>query len=106
MKTTFFLFAAVLINISFTSPTNSQSLNNYTDPTSYCGMTETVGAGCGAGYTLPFFPLTNDTLRALVVFCNFPSTSGNYDPGGSLLQYWPGTLAQTKPSWADSIICQ
>lgn len=68
-------------------------------------MSESVGAGCGDTSTLPFFPLTNDTLRALVVFCNFPSTSGNYDPGGSLLQYWPGTLAQTIPSWADSIIC-
>lgn len=70
-------------------------------PNLSCGMDNSY-----SGYSYPFFPMQNDTLRALVVFCNFPSPSGNYDiSGSSLLQYWPGTSAQTMPTWADSIIC-
>jgi hypothetical protein len=66
------------------------------------------------GYQLPFFPMSNDTLRALVVFVNFADE--NFDPhlyptpGDSsyvFLNYWPGSYPEylTKPSWADSVIC-
>lgn len=50
--------------------------------------------------------MTNDTLKALVVFCNFPYQSGNFDIDACLLNYWPGSSGQTKPEWADSVICQ
>lgn len=58
-----------------------------------------------------FMPRSDDTLRVLIVFCNFPSPSGNYDPYYDvnndliLLQHWSQPNAQTKPIWADSIIC-
>ncbi len=55
----------------------------------------------------PFFQMDNDTLKVLVVFCNFPADSGgNFDiPGTIYMQHWPGASSQVKPSWADSIIC-
>jgi len=52
----------------------------------------------------PFFPHNGDTLKVLVVFCNFPN--GNYErPGSSICDYWPASNYLQKPSWADSIIC-
>lgn len=57
-------------------------------------------------YSFPFFPMENDTLHALVIYCNFPSPSGDFDISGtSILQYWSGISSQIMPSWADSIIC-
>jgi M6 family metalloprotease-like protein len=62
------------------------------------------------GYTFPFFPMDNDTMRALVVFCNYPAPSGSFDakdlnPDYVLTDFWPGSKAQQLPSWADSVIC-
>ncbi len=53
----------------------------------------------------PYFPVTDDTLRVLVVFCNFPD--GNWDPPppAVITQQWPGSQHLQKPVWADSMIC-
>ena len=53
----------------------------------------------------PYFPVTDDTLKILVVFCNFPN--GNWDPPppAVITQQWPGSQHLQKPVWADSIIC-
>lgn len=53
--------------------------------------------------------MENDTLRALVVFANYPD--GNWDPidmNSNLIymKYWSGDSAFQKPLWADSVICQ
>ncbi|MDQ3019768.1 MAG: T9SS type A sorting domain-containing protein [Bacteroidota bacterium] len=99
-----------LIIVILTSFGNSQNLSfEYPSSHIYCGTEETSSYPCD-NYSLPFFPISNDTLRALVVFCNYPSPSGNYDPKDInpnyvYMQYWPKNQAQTKPTWADSIIC-
>jgi hypothetical protein len=75
-----------------------------------CGMDNWPGDYPPIGnYELP---ITNDTLRALVVFCNFAPPAGNFDNKDTysdliINNYWPGDSAhsQTKPSWADSVIC-
>lgn len=57
-------------------------------PHLYCGDVTVSGAMCSQ---FPFFPLQNDTLRALVVFVNYPD--GDYEtPNGSVLQqFWPAS---------------
>lgn len=72
-----------------------------------CG-TDLTNEFCN-GYS-SYFPMSDDTLRALVVFANYPD--GSWDPvniNSNLIymQYWPGTNNQhlQKPSWADSVIC-
>jgi len=102
MKKVNLLFAIItifslFIGIDFTL---SQIDNNCAFPDIVCGMGST-----GTSYGWPYFPMSNDTLKVLVVFCNFPSPSGNFDINDCLLQYWPGDSGQIKPSWADSVIC-
>jgi hypothetical protein len=48
-----------------------------------------------SSYDFPLFPCDNDTLKVLVVFCNFPANGGgSFDWENSVvLQYWPGTQA-------------
>lgn len=63
---------------------------------------------CSQNYA-SFFPMEDDTLRALVVFANYPD--GNWDPidmNSNLIymKYWSGDSAFQKPLWADSVICQ
>lgn len=72
-----------------------------------CGTDNSAGYYCGYP---TYFPMTNDTLRALVIFANYPN--GYWDPYTSnsnliYMQYWPGTNQQhlQKPTWADSVIC-
>ncbi len=99
----YFVLTIILLNIFITNTGYSQFYNNMNCPNLVCGM----GSG-SSSYNYPYFPMNNDTLKALVVFCNFPYPSGNFDITNTcLLQYWPGdTLhAQTKPTWADSVIC-
>lgn len=87
-------------------PAKSYSqIDNYvfsTAPHLYCGDVTVSGAMCSQ---FPFFPLQNDTLRALVVFVNYPD--GDYEtPNGSVLQqFWPASSYLQKPTWADSVIC-
>lgn len=54
------------------------------------------------------FPMNNDTLRILVVYCKFPNCTWNPYPYGSggATEYWH-TVNTTiyKPNWADSIVC-
>ncbi len=95
-----FVLLLLAINIFVINSVISQVDYNMAFPNLVCGMDNQ-----GSSYSYPFFPMNDDTLKALVVFCNFPYQSGNYDNGKCLLQYWPGTSAQTKPSWADSVIC-
>lgn len=79
--------------------------NNIVYPDLVCGMNSQINEN--RSYTFPFFPVDDgDNLHTLVVFCNFPSPSGDFDiPNTCLLQYWPGSSAQTLPSWATSVIC-
>ena len=96
----FLLFLVVVVTFTAPPPIQAQVINY---PNLVCGMDDPNQSG---SYTFPHFPIANDTLKALVIFCNFPSTSGDFDiANSSLLQYWPGTQSQTLPSWADSIIC-
>jgi M6 family metalloprotease-like protein len=72
----------------------------------YNGANLFCGVDNESGISEPYFPHNGDTLKVLVVFCNFPSPSGNFEiPGSSICDYWPASQAQNKPSWADSIIC-
>lgn len=72
----------------FAVPCISQIENMINFQDNICANIEPNSRMC---YNLPFLPMQNDTLRALVVFVNFPSPSGNYvTPNGSVLQnYWP-----------------
>lgn len=64
----------------------------------YCPVLETAG-GCWVRF--PYFPSNNVTLKALVVFCNYPDE--NYEPPGTVYcQYWPGSNHLEKPRWADT----
>jgi hypothetical protein len=52
--------------------------------------------------------MSNDTIKALVVFVNYQN--GNYDPINQnsnfiYMQHWPGSQYNQLPSWADSVIC-
>lgn len=52
--------------------------------------------------------MTNDTLKALVIFATF--LNSNWDPVNDnssiiYMQHWPGATYNQKPSWADSVIC-
>lgn len=86
------------------SPVNSQVANPYyAFPNISCGMDDEIQT---SSMVLPYFPMTQDTLRVLVVFCNFGPPVGEYEvAGSSITQYWPASSAYTKPTWADSIIC-
>lgn len=67
-------------------------------PNLFCGMDNS------SSIQFPYFPHNGDTLKALVVFCNFPD--GNFEiTGSSICDYWPASNYLVKPSWADSIIC-
>lgn len=105
MKKIILYFSLVLI-IIVTQKVNSQtemlnSVNNFV-----CGSVGDVN-----GYGGWNMPIEDDTLKVLVVYCNFPSPSGNYDPKHDIspdliiCNYWPRDSAQRKPSWADSVIC-
>jgi hypothetical protein len=101
-KSILVLFLLILM-IIFNSNAYSQ-LDNMQFPNRVCGMNPQIPLT--DTYQYPFFPLNNDTLHTFVVFCNFPSPSGDFDiPNTCLLQYWPGNNAQTMPSWADDVIC-
>lgn len=72
-----------------------------------CGTNESE-AWCVSPYYPTYFPMSNNTLKTLVVFVNY--ADGNYDPINQnsnliYLQHWPGTTFNQKPSWADSVIC-
>jgi hypothetical protein len=85
--------------LHYPPPITAQNINY---PIFECGMDDSAASG----YSFPYFPIQNDTLRALVIFCNFPSPSGDYDvANSSILQYWPGSQSQQLPNWADSVIC-
>ncbi len=83
---------------------NSQTANpSYSFPNISCGMDDEIQS---SSIVYPYFPMTQDTLRVLVVFCNFGPPVGNFEiDGSSITQYWPASSAYTKPTWADSIIC-
>lgn len=73
------LFLSLLVFAMMFLPSNSSSqIDNYVfsaAPHHYCGDVTVSGAMCNQ---FPFFPIQNDTLRALVVFVNYPSPSGVY----------------------------
>ncbi len=82
----------------------SYSQDSIFHPHISCGM-EGIEAQSGSSQW-PFFPMDNDELKVLVVFCNFPSPSGDWDLSGKcLLQHWPGNEGQVMPSWASDVIC-
>lgn len=83
---------------------NSQTANpSYSFPNISCGMDDEIQS---SSIVYPYFPMTQDTLRVLVVFCNFGPPVGNFEiDGSSITQYWPASSAYTKPTWADSIVC-
>jgi hypothetical protein len=65
---------------------------------------------CGTNYDLipnyfPYFPVEDDTLKVLVVFCNFPDENWDPPPPAVITQQWPGSQHLQKPDWADSIVC-
>ena len=90
-------------------PIDSQDMiEHLTNP--ICGSEGATSQFCSPTSYSTFFPMSDDTLKTLVIFANFPD--GNYDPinlNSNLiyLQYWPAADSQylQKPSWADSIIC-
>lgn len=101
-KKIFFVQLIIFCIMLFSSKVFSQ-LDNMQFPDLVCGMSSQNNQ-----YVMPYFPMDNDILHALVVFCNFPSPSGDFDLTNTcLLQYWPGTggQGQIMPSWADDIIC-
>ncbi|MBS1551402.1 MAG: T9SS type A sorting domain-containing protein [Bacteroidetes bacterium] len=103
------IFTILFLNLNLSSVIPQELNVNFNATNLFCGMNEELTSigQCDSSYSLPFFPIDEDTLRALVVFCNFAADSGgSFDiSGSSLLQYWPGSQAEVKPTWADSIIC-
>jgi hypothetical protein len=106
MKNKFKFLALFLIGIlSFFYNSGFSQLDYLTLPNHGCGMdfVQTVNSS-----QWPFFPMEDDTLKVLVIFCNY--NDENYDPGYEnpnyvYLKYWPKNEYLTKPSWADSVIC-
>ncbi|HRI83807.1 MAG TPA: T9SS type A sorting domain-containing protein [Ignavibacteria bacterium] len=73
-----------------------------------CGTEGATSQFCSPALFNTFFPMSDDTLKTLVIFANFPD--GNWDPvslNSNLIymQYWPGSAGQQMPAWADSVIC-
>jgi M6 family metalloprotease-like protein len=98
------LFILLMCNVVFISSSNICKSQDYIPSTVdnfYCPVLETAG-GCWVRF--PYFPSNNVTLKALVVFCNYPDEF--FDPPGTVYcQYWPGSNHLEKPRWADNVIC-
>ncbi len=110
MKNKIDLLEIILIILFFSLIKSGYSQLEYINgPNLGCGITDSAVLNqTYTNYQLPFFPMSDDTLRALVVFVNF--ADGYFDPGLTnqnyvYLNYWPGNSYLTKPSWADSVIC-
>ena len=97
------IIATIVLIYMFTSCVFSQV--NKDQFGSICGTQVISGTQNDAPNIYPYFPVENDTLKILVVFCNFPN--GNWDPPppAVITQQWPGSQHLQKPTWADSIIC-
>lgn len=92
----FSLTLFLVFNISFAQ------IDTYEFYDPICGY----DAGSGANpYPYPYFPVNYDTLKVLVIFCNFPDGDWDPDPPSVATQYWPGNKYDQKPDWADSVIC-
>lgn len=103
MKFLFVLIVFVNLITSFSKTVSQDLLEHVHSPV--CG-TNNSSLFCNNYST--YFPMSNDTLKALIIFANYPD--GNWDPiniNSNLIymQYWPGATATQKPSWADSVIC-
>lgn len=97
-----YLFVCIMVVLLFITNVRSQDHIPQVYLDFYCG--ELNNSNPPPLY--PYFQTDNDTLKVLVVFCNFPFPDGNFDiPNTVYLQHWPGSSGQTLPSWADSIIC-
>ncbi|MGV8017155.1 MAG: T9SS type A sorting domain-containing protein [Ignavibacteria bacterium] len=97
MKKLAFLFLTVFFICNFSIAQWDEqdyisSLNN-----SICGTAD----GSFSGF--PVFPVSNDTLRVLVVFAKYSDDTWDPNPGQATL-YWPGNLGNEKPDWSDQII--
>ena len=55
------------------------------------------------GWSIPYFPVENDTIKWLVIFAKFPDDTWNPAPPNQSCQYWPGTSTSI-PDWANDII--
>jgi len=99
------LLNSFLVIFLFLSPQiySQDFFDHITNPS--CGTGSSVGGYCGYP---TYFPMTNDTLKALVIFANY--LESDWDPINNnsnliYMQYWPGSSYDVKPSWADSVIC-
>jgi M6 family metalloprotease-like protein len=109
MKNKINLLILILVGFSFFTLKSTYSQFDYLNrPFNGCGMDHVQASDLS--YQFPFFPMEHDTLKALVVFCNYADE--NFDPGLTsdsyvYLNYWPGSYPEylTKPTWGDSVIC-
>lgn len=99
------LFKSLFVITLFLSPQiySQDFYDHITNPS--CGTGSSVGGYCGYP---TYFPMTDDTLKALVIFANY--LESDWDPINNnsnliYMQYWPGSAYDVKPSWTDSVIC-